>query len=216
MPTAVVADETQTLVKKLLSGIARVSPGGQFGIGMIADVLAGAENDRVLRWQLHRLSVYGLLKIHSQKQIVAMLHRLMESGLARQRDPDGVKFMPVVQLTPSGVNVMIGKQPVPGNLGDLAGKPTRESRRQSVTVSIEQPLDGAARKLFDRLREARLKLARERQLPPYCICHDSTLKQIAQSAPRNLHSLELIKGMGAKRAEMYGQALLEVIANNDQ
>ena len=215
-PAAVVGDETQTLVKKLLSGIARVSPGGQFGVGMIAEVLAGAETERILRWQLHRLSVYGLLKVHSQKQIIAMLHRMMEAGLARQRDPDGVKFMPVVQLTQSGVNVMTGKQPVPAHLADLGGRPAIESRRQSVTVSIEQPLEEGARKLFDRLRAARLKLARERQLPPYCICHDTTLKQIAQTAPRNLHSLEMVKGMGPKKVEMYGKAILEAISGNDK
>jgi ATP-dependent DNA helicase RecQ len=215
-PAAIVSDETQTLVKKLLSGIARVSPGGQFGVGMIADVLAGAENDRVLRWQLQRLSVYGLLKIHSQKQIVAMLHRLMESGLARQRDPEGVKFMPVVQLTPSGVNVMIGKQPIPGNLADLAGKPARESRRQSVTVSIEQPLDQDAKRRFEKLRAVRLQIARQRQVSPFVIAHDRTLKEIAQVAPQSLKALELIKGMSEKKAEMFGKAFLEVIADNDQ
>ncbi|HEV8292282.1 MAG TPA: HRDC domain-containing protein, partial [Tepidisphaeraceae bacterium] len=215
-PTVVISDETQMLVKKLLSGIARVSPGGKFGVGMVAEVLSGAETERILRWQLHNLSVYGLLKAHSQKQIIAMLHRMMEAGLAKQRDPDGVKFMPVVELTPSGVSVMTGKQPVPANLADLAGRKDRESKRQSVTVSIEQPLDENTRKLFDRLRAARLKLARERKLPPYCICHDSTLKQIAQTAPRNLHSLEMVKGMGPKRVEMYGKAILEAISGIDQ
>ena len=37
-----------------------------------------------------------------------MLHRVLETGLARQRDPDGVKFRPVVDLTASGVSVMCG------------------------------------------------------------------------------------------------------------
>jgi ATP-dependent DNA helicase RecQ len=46
-----------------------------------------------------------------------------------------------------------------------------------------------------------LELARQKQLPPYCICHDSTLKQIAQIAPRNLEALEMVKGMGGKKVE---------------
>src|SRR3982750_4782534 len=93
-------EETITLVRKLLSGIARMK--GQFGAATVAECPAGSENDRMLRWRLHELSVYGLLKTYHVKQIVAMLHRLMESGLARQRDPDGVKFRPVVELTTPG------------------------------------------------------------------------------------------------------------------
>ena len=51
-----------------------------------------------------------------------MLHRLMEAGLARQRDPDGVKFRPVVELTASGVSVMKGEALPPATLIDLAGR----------------------------------------------------------------------------------------------
>jgi len=215
-PAARVSDETQLLVKKLLSGIARVSPGGQFGVGMVAEVLWGAESEKVLRWQLQRLSVYGLLKVHSQKQIIAMLHRMMETGLARQRDPDGVRFMPVVELTPTGVNVMTGKQPVPANLADLGGRPARESKRQTVTVSIEEPLNEAAKKLFEKLRAVRLEIARQRQVSPFVIAHDRTLREIAQTMPRNLRSLEMVKGMGPKKVEMFGQAILEAIGGNGQ
>jgi ATP-dependent DNA helicase RecQ len=210
-PSAIVSDETQTLVKKLLSGIARVSPGGQFGVGMVADVLAGAENDRVLRWQLQRLSVYGLLKVHSQKQIVAMLHRLMEAGLARQRDPDGVKFMPVIELTQSGVNVMKGAASVPAHLADLTGKQPRETKRQRITVTVEKPLDEDAKQRFEKLRAVRLQIARQRQVPPYVIAHDSTLRQIAQAVPRNLAALEMIKGVGEKKAEMLVKAILDAL-----
>ena len=52
---------------------------------------------------LNELSTFGLLKPYPIKRIVAMLHRVLETGLARQRDPDGVKFRPVVDLTASGV-----------------------------------------------------------------------------------------------------------------
>src|SRR5207302_3204713 len=87
-----VSDQVVTLVRQLLSAIARLR--GKFGVGVVAEVLAGADNDKTQRWQFDQLSVYGLLKAHSIKRIIAMLHRLMEAGLARQKDPDGVKFRP--------------------------------------------------------------------------------------------------------------------------
>jgi ATP-dependent DNA helicase RecQ len=212
----VLSDEVQVLVKKLLSGIARVSPQGQFGVGLVAEVLAGAENERISRWHLDHLSVYGLLRVYPIKRVIAMLHRLMEAGLAKQRDADGTKFRPVVELTTSGVEVMKGTQPAPATLADLAGGQSQETRRVVVTVAEDRPLDEEARERFEKLRALRLALARQKQLPPYCICHDSTLKQIAQTAPRNLHSLEMVKGMGPKKVEMYGKAILETIAGNEQ
>src|SRR5205823_6748197 len=59
--TVVIPDEVVTLVRQILSAIARLH--GKFGVGMIADVLAGADNDRIRRWNLHELSVFGLLRI---------------------------------------------------------------------------------------------------------------------------------------------------------
>jgi len=212
----VVSDEAQLLVKKLLSGIARVSPQGQFGVGMVAEVLSGAENERITRWNLHKLSVYGLLRVYPIKRVIAMLHRLMETGVARQRDADGTKFRPVVELTASGVEVMKGTQSVPAPLADLAGGRVGESRQVKVTVAEDRPLDEEAKKRFEKLRAVRLELARQKQLPPYCICHDSTLKQIAQVAPRNLEALEMVKGMGKRTVEQYGAAILGALGGKDE
>jgi ATP-dependent DNA helicase RecQ len=111
------SDELILLVRQMLSGVARLH--GKFGAGVVAEVLAGADNEKTVRWGFDKLSVFGLLRAHSIKRIIAMLHRLMEAGLARQRDPDGVKFRPVVELTAAGVNVMKGTQLPPASLADL-------------------------------------------------------------------------------------------------
>src|SRR4029453_8507424 len=107
----VTPDETITLIRQLLSAIARMR--GKFGVGAVAEVLTGAENDRVRKWGLGQLSVYGLLRAHTSKRVIAMIHRLLESGLARQRDPEGTKFMPVVDLTAAGVAAMKGDKNPP-------------------------------------------------------------------------------------------------------
>ena len=73
-----------------------------------------------------------------------------------------------------------------------------------------QPDEEAAER-FNRLRVARAELAQLRQLPPYCICHDSTLKLIARYAPRDDAALEQIKGMGPHKVKLYGEALLGAV-----
>jgi ATP-dependent DNA helicase RecQ len=217
-PGVVVPEEVTTLVRQLLSGIARLR--GNFGIGIIAEVLVGAENERMLRWELQHLSVHGLLKAHSAKRVIAMLHRLVETGLARQRDPEGVKFRPIVELTSAGIAVMKGEQPPPASLIDLiptrgfssnTGTSSRRTQKPLSDENIDVHADPEMQDRFERLRGVRTELARDRQLPPYCICHDSTLKLIARFAPADLQALEQIKGMGPHKVKMYGERLLEAI-----
>jgi ATP-dependent DNA helicase RecQ len=208
-----VSEDVVLLVRQLLSAIARLR--AKFGVGVVAEVLAGADNEKTQRWGFNQLSVYGLLKAHSVKRLVAMLHRLMEAGLARQRDPDGIKFRPVIELTAAGVAVMKGEQLPPTSLADLG--PRRVEARHSVKVvrmdeEVSAPFSGAEADRFERLRSLRMQLAREKQLPPYCICHDSTLKQIARAAPDSLDSLERIKGMGPHKIKLYGEQILRVLS----
>ncbi|MGH7176533.1 MAG: HRDC domain-containing protein, partial [Tepidisphaeraceae bacterium] len=182
---------------------------GKFGVGAIADVLIGAENERVARWGHAQLSVFGLLRAHSGKRVIAMLHKVMEAGLARQRDPEGMKFRPVMELTASGVAVMKGEQAPPASLADLM--PGAASRVAGVTKSEDISLDSESAERFERLRRARAELARARQLPAYCICHDSTLKLIARSAPRELSDMESVRGMGPHKIRNYGKAFIDAL-----
>src|SRR4029079_3453644 len=113
---------TVTLIRQLLSGVARMN--GRFGVGAVAEVLTGADNERTRKWSLDQLSVYGLLRAHTAKRVVAMLHRLLEAGLARQRDPEGLKFMPVIELPAAGIAVMRGQKPPPASLIDIIPRAT--------------------------------------------------------------------------------------------
>ncbi len=220
----VIPDETVTLIRQLLSAIARMR--GKFGVGAVAEVLTGADNERIRKWGLEQLSVYGLLRAQTIKRVIAMIHRLLESGLARQRDPEGTKFMPVVDLTAAGVAVMKGEQNPPATLIDIVPRRTsremgtspralgtnpRAPRERGDGPADEEMSDPEMIDRFERLRAARSQLAKHRQLPPYCICHDSTLKLIARHAPDNSARLEQIKGMGPHKVKMYGDALLQAV-----
>ena len=211
MTPVVVSDEAVTLVRQMLSAVARLR--GKFGVGVVAEVLAGAQTERTQRWQLNELSVYGLLKVHGVKRLVAMLHRIMEAGLARQRDPDGIKFRPVMELTAAGVAVMKAEVPPPMSLADLV--PSRRAATSSSSSrsssGSDELVDADAQNRFERLRQVRSELAKAKSLPAYVICHDSTLKSIAVEVPADLTQLQNVKGMGRYKVETYGQALLDAI-----
>ena len=200
------------LVRQLLSGVARLN--GKFGVGVIAEVLCGTDNDKTRRWGFDQLSVYGLLKKHAVKKIIAMLHRLIEAGLAKQRDPEGMKFRPVIELTGIGVMVMKAQQLPPASLAELLPRGSGSTTgRRVVAAGNDAPLDldAEAAKRFDRLRAVRAQLARDQQLPAYVICHDRTLRLIAQAAPQDLEGLQEVKGMGPHKVKLYGEVFLKAI-----
>jgi ATP-dependent DNA helicase RecQ len=71
---------------------------------------------------------------------------------------------------------------------------------------------GAEAGLFERLRAWRAELAKAREVPAYVIFHDATLREIAARAPTSLADLAGISGVGDRKLEAYGEALLAVLA----
>jgi ATP-dependent DNA helicase RecQ len=56
----------------------------------------------------------------------------------------------------------------------------------------------------------------EHGVPAYTVFHDSTLRELSGTLPRTLDQLRSISGIGAKKVERYGAALLDVIQQAHQ
>ena len=67
------------------------------------------------------------------------------------------------------------------------------------------------RDLFERLRALRLTVARGRGVPPYVIFHDTTLRELARTKPSTIEELRHVYGVGAKKADDLGAAVLDVL-----
>src|SRR5205814_4927818 len=68
-------DEVVTLIRQLLSAIARLN--GRFGVGAVAEVLTGSESDCSRRWGWEQPTVFGLLRIYPTKKVISLLHRFL-------------------------------------------------------------------------------------------------------------------------------------------
>ena len=208
---------TVTLIRQILSAVARCH--GKFGVRTVANVLAGEFSAGVERWRLHELSVFGLIKNRRPRDIAAMLERLVEAGLVLQKDPEGVKFRPIVELTAPGIAVMKGEQLPPAGLADIdipapprASRSSGSRREESRRAAAAEPPDSpAAESRFQRLRELRSRLAKDRGVPAYVICHDRTLREIARQCPGSATELESVKGIGPFKVRLYGDAILQAI-----
>jgi len=69
--------------------------------------------------------------------------------------------------------------------------------------------------LLDRLREWRSGEAREQQVPAYVVFTDATLTAIAEHRPADRAALVGIPGIGARKLDRYGPAVLSLITDGD-
>jgi len=193
--------DSRTLAQKILSCVARVKQ--TWGTAHVTDVLTGKATEKVVAARHHDLSTFGLLKEEAPVAIRGYIEQLVGDGLlAREGDP-----YPVLRLTPVGAALLRGD-------GDCvlyrevkppsSRKRSRSGVRDSFTVTVDSDL-------FEVLREVRLRLARERAVPPYVIFHDTTLREMVERRPKTLDDLHEVYGVGAKKAADFGDAFLDAI-----
>lgn len=66
-------------------------------------------------------------------------------------------------------------------------------------------------KTFEALRQWRLDTAREADVPAFVVFTDATLTAIAELTPGSLSELGTISGVGSRKLELYGDAVLTVL-----
>jgi len=67
---------------------------------------------------------------------------------------------------------------------------------------------------YERLRALRLQLTKQLHRLPFQVLHDSTLIELARQRPRTMRELMKIGGIGEKKAEQFGAALLKELAKD--
>jgi ATP-dependent DNA helicase RecQ len=191
--------------QKLLSTIVRLQRerGQAFGAGHLIDILRGASTDRVRQQGHDALSTYGLGADLSEQDWRSVIRQLLARGILVARGEYGT-----LALGEPAAGVLRGEAPVPLRR-DVLGRSTTTRVRK---VSASDTLAEGDRGLFEALREWRAGVARELGVPAYIVFGDATLRALAEIRPASLADLDGVTGIGAKKREAYGEAVLEVIA----
>ena len=192
------------LARKILSCVARV--GQRFGAAHVGNVLRGSVSEQVASRGHASLSTFGLLRDCSTDEIRGYIDQLIAHGLLQQTDD----AYPVLHLTSRGADVM--RTGAPPDDFSLARQRKPEKGRTQPRSRIEvESWQGVDKALFERLREMRMRLAKARGVPPYVIFHDSTLRELARVKPRSIRELSTVYGMGERKIEALGTAVLDTI-----
>lgn len=86
--------------------------------------------------------------------------------------------------------------------------------RRAVTTAgarAESAVADADQELREYLREWRRTTAKERGTPAYVVLHDTSLDEICRSKPTSITDLLNITGIGERKADLYGQAILSAL-----
>ena len=67
-------------------------------------------------------------------------------------------------------------------------------------------------KLLTALKALRTRLAKEEKVPAYVIFSNTTLEDMAAKQPKTMEQFLNVSGVGAVKAERYGNAFLEAIS----
>lgn len=179
---------------KFLSCVARCQE--KFGMNHIIDVLRGSKSQKVLQYQHHQLSTYGIGKDRSADEWKKLSRSLLNQGFLDEKT-DG---FPILKLNEKSWEIMKRQRTV-----QIAIEPQRQVAEKVRYLAVE--VEG----LFAILRTLRKQIADEQFVPPYVVFADKSLRDMAEKRPQNLREFEEVYGVGSNKRDKYGKVFLEAI-----
>lgn len=193
--------------QKMLSTIYRLwrERGQRFGAGHLIDILRGKLTDRVKENQHDGLTVFGVGADLSDQAWRGVLRQLLAHNLVAV-DPEGYGTL---MLTEASREVLKGERTLMLRRETVSRGPAAHRTRGQASQGPALEPEQQAR--FEALRAWRAATAKEHGVPAYVIFHDATLREVAIRCPRSEADLEHITGIGVRKREAYGEALLRCV-----
>ncbi|GGE60570.1 DNA helicase RecQ [Priestia taiwanensis] len=166
-----------------------IRTGQRFGKTMIAQVLTGSKNKKVLDFRFHELTTYGILSHKSVKEVNDFIEFLISEEYIRVEHGQ----FPTILVTPLGRDVLLGNILV-----------QRKEALHIKQIVKDNPL-------FEELRHLRKEIADEENVPPFVIFSDQTLQDMCVRLPKTVNELLSVKGIGERKKEKYGERFVQVI-----
>ena len=187
---------------------------GEFGKGMVADVLRGANTEKIRSFGLDSANAYGTLSQASAAHLKEVIELLVAG---RYLDVSEGRF-PKVGFGPN-----FRAAAAPDFSLEMKRVPRRKERAgisgggahafgSSGTGSRGFAATGDTSDLFERLRALRKRLASEQGIAPYMVFSDATLRDMCERLPRTDAEFLEVNGVGQAKLERFGDEFLAEIA----
>ncbi|MBL8208417.1 MAG: DNA helicase RecQ [Blastocatellia bacterium] len=184
------------IAQKALSAVART--GQKFGLSYLVDFLRGSEA-KTIREEHKQLKTYGVGADISRDNWFDYFKDLIGQGYLHQTEGQ----YPVIVLTETSEDVLRGKVRV-----ELIKVKVKVEKKVSLVSDLEHPY---LPDLLDSLRQLRMTLAKQENVPAYVIFSDATLVELATYLPLDTEEMQKISGVGDLKLQKYGAEFLRAI-----
>lgn len=177
---------------------------GRYGQSIVTGTLLGANRARLREVGATEYQSYGALAHRSEREIRLLIDRMLLEEYIIQTDGEYsvLRMGDITRLKNEDTRVVVR---MPEERKEAAG--SKGGRKRSTDT-----LTSAGYKLFEKLRQLRLVIAREEAMPPYIIFSDKTLIDMCARLPKNRQEMLAVSGVGENKFNKYGQRFIDEIA----
>ena len=190
----------------VMSAIMRT--GQRFGAVHVADVVTGANTQKIRDLKHDQLKTYGAGSDRDKSYWRGIIDDLTAQGCVVRTDGE----YPLLNLTAAGREVLFGRREFQVlRQHEAPAAPKRTGVRRKQAKQIKQQITDFDRGLFEQLRAVRRGLAQERNLAPFIIFSDRTLREMAHFTPTTPAEMRKITGVGDQKLLQYGGDFIAAI-----
>lgn len=176
---------------------------GRYGKNIIMDTVLGAKTARLTEIGASEYKSYGVLESSNKNLLRRLIEELLLEGYIATGEYQVLKLGDISRLKSADTKVMV-------KITDEDKMTKRNEKPKSSKKGIDS-LTSKGFKLFDKLKELRLEIARAEKIPPYIVFNDKTLIDMCAKMPTTKSDMLNVSGVGENKYGKYGERFIAVI-----
>jgi ATP-dependent DNA helicase RecQ len=173
----------------------------KFKADHIAHILSGKVTSSIKSYKHNKLEFFGAGEDKDEKYWNMVIRQALIAGMLTK----DIENYGLLKITQKGMDFI--EKPVSFMLAedhDYADTTDEENAFGAKTAAVDE-------ELFSVLKDLRKKISKQKDVPPFVIFQDPSLEDMAIQYPITLDELQNISGVGAGKAQRYGQEFIEII-----
>lgn len=176
---------------------------GRYGKNIIMDTVLGAKTARLTEIGATEYKSYGVLESSNKNLLRRLIEELLLEGYIATGEYQVLKLGDISRLKNTETKVLV-------KITD-EDKITKRKEKPKNNKKGMDSLTSAGFKLFDKLKELRLEIARAEKIPPYIVFNDKTLIDMCAKMPTTKSDMLNVSGVGENKYGKYGERFIAVI-----
>jgi len=173
----------------------------KFKADHIANILSGKITSAIKSYKHHKIEFFGIGEDKDEK----FWNMVIRQALIAKFLTKDIENYGLLKLTQKGMEFL--EKPTSFMLAedhDYADTTDEENAFGARTAAVDE-------ELFSVLKDLRKKLSKIKEVPPFVIFQDPSLEDMAIQYPITIDELQNISGVGAGKAQRYGEEFIEII-----